>query len=818
VILVKNWIIILVLSCFSTAFAQSRKQLSATRVEGNIKVDGFLNETTWSTKKGATGFVEQSPNNGAKVADEYQTEVKVSYTDNSVYFALFMKDSKPDSILKELGFRDEFGKNTDWIEIRIFPYDDAQNKFAFNLSAGNIQIDQKNGDASWNAIWDSKVKITDKGWVAEIEIPFSSLRFPDSDVQSWGLNIVRHKRRTRETSSWQFMDASLGNEDQQTGILKGIQGLKTPVRLSLFPYLTISHDENSSSNPNAVGGMDLKYGLSNSYTMDMTLVPDFGQSDFVNEVHNISPFEVRLNENRDFFTEGTELFNKGDLFYSRRIANGNANAIDDQLRMDEEVESEIKQPKLFNAFKLSGRSDNGLGTGFFNAISLENTAMVLDTLSGAKREVILNPLTNYSVFVVDKAFRDGSSIAMVNTYVGREGSSRDAYTYALLGKLFLNKDKYQISGAWKQSHIFDEQGDKTGFNTGFQFEKIAGKLNYSFWEEITSDKFDINDLGYIDVNNKYNVNAAVKLKELTANKKRVNGEVEAKMHLKYIYAPNLFVSWDVNLSANETTHKFLSHGVNASLRFIEKNNYYESRTGGFDHKFITGASQYIQYWVSPDYRKKIAVDANVSVYNRSDHGHQSVGYKLAPRIRVSNNLSFILEARHNFDRNHVGWTTFLDSDGETSKSFSDDMAEIIFAKRELKTFVHELTAQYHLNSKLSFSVRMRHYWRDLRNTSFHQLKKGYLEDTAYDGLDEEGRQKHDLVFNSLNADLGCVWRFAPGSEMSLLLRTSYLDSFDHSENNYLESTREVLKSDLNNLVSLKVLYFLDYKKIKNTFI
>jgi len=815
---VKNWVFILVLGCFTVAFGQGRKQLSAIRSVDRVKIDGVLNETVWNTAGIGTGFIEQAPNNGSKISEEFQTEIKVSYSDNSIYFGLLMKDSKPDSILKELGFRDEFGKNNDWIELRLFPYDDAQNKFVFNLSAGNIQIDMKNGDVSWNAVWDSKVRIMEEGWIAEIEIPFSSLRFPDTDVQSWGMNVVRHKRRTRETSSWQFMDAALGNEDQQTGMLKGIQGLQTPIRLSLFPYMIISHDESSSSNPNTVGGMDLKYGLSNSYTLDMTLVPDFGQSDFVNEVHNISPFEVRLDENRDFFTEGTELFNKGNLFYSRRIANSNYVNYASELQEDEVIDAEIKKPKLFNAFKLSGRSDDGLGTGFFNAVSLENNVGVIDTLTGIEREITLNPLTNYSVFVVDKAFKDGSSIAMVNTYVGRDGSARDAYTYALMGNMFLKKDQYRLEGAWKQSYIFEESGNSSGFNSSLLFEKIAGKLNYSFGQETTSDSYDINDLGYLDINNKYNFSGSVKLKELTANKKRVNGSVEARSSLNYIYEPNLFVSWDLNFSAMETTHKFLSHGINTNFRILSKNNYYEARTGGFDNKFITGPSQYFQYWVSPDYRKRIAVDANFSVYNRSDHGHQSIGYRLAPRIRVNNNISFVLGMRHNFDRNHVGWTTFLENDGLTNTSYSSKVSEIIFAKRELKTFVHELTGQYHINSKLSLSLRIRHYWRDLRNTSFHSLEDGYLEETTYDGRDENNRQKHDLVFNSLNADLGCVWRFAPGSEMSLLLRTSYLDSFDYSENNYFESTKDVLSSDLNNLFSLKVLYFLDYKKIRNTFL
>lgn len=814
----KSSFLVFLFTVLTIAQAQTRKTVKAVRSTDQIRIDGSLDEGGWSKAVSAMNFTEQSPDNGATISDEFQTEFKVVYSDNSIFFGLKMKDSNPDSILKEMGFRDEYGKNTDWIEIRIYPYDDAQNRFLFNLSAGNIQIDQRNGDTSWNAIWASMVKVTDEGWIAEIEIPFSSLRFPNTDVQSWGLNIVRHRRRVRETSSWQFMNAAIGEEDQQTGILEGVEGLETPIRLSLFPYATIAHDETNTTNPSVIGGLDLKYGLSNSYTLDMTLVPDFGQADFVNEIHNISPFEVRLDENRDFFTEGTELFNKGELFYSRRIANSNLIDPSDELEDDEVVSGEEKKPRLLNAFKLSGRGENGLGTGFFNAVSLENDVQISDSLTGESRDLIINPLTSYSVFVVDKAFRNGSSISMTNTYVGREGSARDAYTYALGGDFYLKKSTYLLSTRWKQSHIFEDDVHESGFNSFVELQKISGKLNYGVFQSTTSETYDINDLGFLDINNKYSIRKWIALRQLTASEKRVNGRVEFNSTLNYIYSPNLFVSWDMNLHANMTTKGFLSQGVNISFRPIEKNNYYEARTGDFEHFFRTGSSMYFQYWVSPDYRKKVAIDANISVYNRSDHGHQSISYRVAPRVRVNNKLSFVWSMRHSFDRNHVGWTTFVTDEGERVSSFSDDVDHIIFAKREVKTFVHELTGQYHLNSKLSFSVRMRHYWRDLRNTSFHELEDGYLRDSYYIGLDEEGNQEHDLAFNSLNADMGCVWRFAPGSEMSLLLRTSYLDTFDYSENNYFRNVNEVLSSDLNNLVSLKILYFLDYKKIRNTFV
>jgi hypothetical protein len=112
--------------------------------------------------------------------------------------------------------------------------------------------------------------------------------------------------------------------------------------------------------------MDIKYGISQSFTLDMTLVPDFGQIRSDNQVLNLSPFEVRFNENRQFFTEGTELFNKGNLFYSRRIGSNPAFIanVSSQLLPGETIRENPSESKLLNATKISGRSDNGLGIGF----------------------------------------------------------------------------------------------------------------------------------------------------------------------------------------------------------------------------------------------------------------------------------------------------------------------------------------------------------------------------------------------------------------------------------------------------------------------
>lgn len=153
--------------------------------------------------------------------------------------------------------------------------------------------------------------------------------------------------------------------------------------------------------------MDVKYGISAAFTLDMTLIPDFGQVQSDNQVLNLSPFEVKFNENRTFFIEGTELFSKGNLFYSRRIGGQPLHYWDvqDNLASNEHIVSNPAAPKLINATKISGRTAIGLGIGVLNAVSNAQFATIEDN-TGKIRTEETSPLTNYNInfFNVDMVY------------------------------------------------------------------------------------------------------------------------------------------------------------------------------------------------------------------------------------------------------------------------------------------------------------------------------------------------------------------------------------------------------------------------------
>jgi len=151
--------------------------------------------------------------------------------------------------------------------------------------------------------------------------------------------------------------------------------------------------------------MDVKYGINQSLTLDMTLIPDFGQVQSDNQVLNLTPFEVKFNENRAFFTEGTELFNKGNLFYSNRIGGRPLQYWDLYGMATDSSWTIVKNPsetKLINATKISGRLQNGLGIGFFNVITEPQHAVVED-LNKVQHKVETSPLTNYNILVLNQS-------------------------------------------------------------------------------------------------------------------------------------------------------------------------------------------------------------------------------------------------------------------------------------------------------------------------------------------------------------------------------------------------------------------------------
>ena len=322
------------------------KSIAISRTEEKIEIDGQMNETSWLNAAIATDFLERNPTEGNP--PKFKTEVRMTYDNNNLYVLGYCFDNHPDSILTQLGERDD-NLNADLFTVLFDPYHQKLDAFVFSVSASGVQSDSRFSDASFNAVWESAVQIVDDGWIVEMRIPYYAIRFPKDKQQAWKINFERNIRRSRTGLQWSLVPKNIETPINYWGDLKGLSDIDDPLRLSLSPY--VSSFTAFSKGESSIGygaGADLKLGLNESFTLDMTLLPDFSQVRSDNIVKNLGAFEVVFEEQRPFFQEGIDLFNKSDLFYSRRIGgfpSGYSNAYN-QLDSNEIVLENPRKNKL----------------------------------------------------------------------------------------------------------------------------------------------------------------------------------------------------------------------------------------------------------------------------------------------------------------------------------------------------------------------------------------------------------------------------------------------------------------------------------------
>ncbi|MDX1479975.1 MAG: carbohydrate binding family 9 domain-containing protein, partial [Saprospiraceae bacterium] len=221
----------LLCSTLLLASNQDKRVLTAGRTEQPIKIDGVLDEMAWRNAQVATDFTQLEPNPGAPPT--HPTEVRIVYNDQAIYIGAKLYDN-PDEIARQLFERDDISDDheSDWFGVAFDTYRDGINGNAFLVTPAGVQIDLKftsdGDDDAWDAVWDSEVTIVSDGWIVEMEIPYSALRFPDKDIQEWHLQLARKRFASQEESFWNPMDPEQNGFFTQAGILQGIENIKSP--------------------------------------------------------------------------------------------------------------------------------------------------------------------------------------------------------------------------------------------------------------------------------------------------------------------------------------------------------------------------------------------------------------------------------------------------------------------------------------------------------------------------------------------------------------------------------------------------------------
>lgn len=637
-----------------------------------------------------------------------------------------------------------------------------------------------------------------------MRIPYSAIRFANRPVQSWGFNFHRRLEKLNEQHTWTHIDNKVGTWTQYDGLVEDFKDIKPPTRLGLYPYASaISDTYNGKTEYDWSLGMDLKYGLSENFTLDATLIPDFSQAGFDDVTLNLGPFEQRFNEQRQFFTEGTELFNKGRMFYSRRIGSSPIDQfnVSGNLSPDEEITDYPNKVTMLNAIKISGRTKNGLGIGFFNAFTQKAEATIKNKKTNQTRKELVNPFSNYNIAVIDKQFNQNSSVTLINTNVYRSGNFRDANVTGILWHIETKDSKYNVDGSVKMSNISDDVNNpNTGYTFDTSFGKNSGHWSWEIGYNFEDENYNPNDMGILFSNNERMIYGSAgyrTLKPVWNYFNRIN--INFFNNLQYQHHTGEYTGYQANLNLNFETKSRLNSRIRLNFG-SERKDFNEPRQGNTSGiYFLRPQRLSINSNIGTNRQKKFSLNANWNATVYKNDPKESYGYGITPRIRLSNQFS--LRYNYNFRKtlNDQGYVDFVGND-------------ILFGQRNRKSYTNSLSGTYNFSTKSALSLSFRHYWASVDyNSNYSKLNTdGTLTSIAYTGV-------NDINYNNWNLDLNYVWQFAPGSQLIALYRNTISNSDNNSSLGFFDNLDNLFNQPKQNIFSLRFVYYIDYNNLKNIF-
>ena len=749
--------------CYGQA-AETPPSVTAVRIQVPPRIDGRLDDSVWKLATPATDFRQREPLDGEPASE--RTEIRVLYDAEALYFGCMYFDSEPGRIVARLARRDDEDE-TDRGSIRIDSFHDHQNAFEFTFNPAGVKVDilqfddGDREDASWDPVWELETQITADGWSAEIKIPFSILRYTtadgDSTGQAWGINFTRTIHRKQEGDRWSYTPISMDGFVSRFGHLVGLDSLPHPRRIEVKPFglarqqwipATESHDRFARFS--ADGGVDLKIGISNSFILDATVNPDFGQVEADPAVLNLSTIETFYPEQRPFFVEGTQIlrfstFGDGDgsgpgLFYSRRIgrALGEENV---ELEENEKTTDVPLSTTILGAVKLTGKTNSGLSVGILEAFTAEEHA-IIDS-AGKRKEQLMEPRAGYNVIRLRQDVLDGSTIGLIATSVVME-TRLPALTGGVDWNLRLADQSYQLDGFLAGSHTSDADGARMSGAAGRVSFARTSNLHWlwSVSTDFTTKRYNINDVGFFRRPNDYGGMATVRYRE---------------------NAPAAVVrNYSLLLTAHERenfdgANLYRNLGLEGGLTFM---NYWgtfgfiQAGFGRYDDRETRGNGLYRRprtfgagLSINSDDRQNVKVDVEQELFADDKRGRSSktwVELELRPVPWMRWDLEGEFEAVNVLE----AWVDNVDLDGVTTSVFGDRTTRSFSATvRGGITFTRDLTVQ--LYTQL-FTAKGHH-------ENFRRL----LDVSTFEPYPYQ--ENADFNEQSFNLNVVLRWEYLPGS-------------------------------------------------------
>lgn len=760
--------------------AAALREFQAARVAKGPVIDGVLDDEAWAGAAELTGFTQRDPDEGKPATEN--TVVKVVYDEDAIYFGARLEDSQKVTTL--LGRRDS-QLESDWFRIYLDPHLDRRSGASFWVNPSNVQFDMvlynDNWDApDWDAVWESATSITPAGWIAEVRIPYSQLRFPDREKHRWGINLIRRIVRTNEYAYLVFTPKKESGFVSRFGFLDGIEGIKPRRAFEVAPYgvtrsdlrgtVAIGDPLNDPSEFRADAGVDLKYGLTSNLTLTGTINPDFGQVEVDPAQVNLSAFELFFPEKRPFFIEGSSLFEFGQggsnnnfninffppiLFYSRRIGRapqGTGNLAFDYINAPNET-------TILGAGKISGKTGNGWTIAALDALTEEERASF--TLGPDRHDAVVEPMTNYLVTRIAKDIgsksqgRVGALVTSTNRDLPGEMSflREEAYLAGIDGHWFFGDRAWllewfvagsEVGGSTRalsdtqtaSSHYYQRpdadhidfdpsRTSLSGLGGRVSMMKQTGNWRFNIQAQSYSPGFEVNDVGFMQRADVTSTHFAV----LYNHKKKTDRLQD-------------FGGWAAKWQNWNWDGDMLENGLGAVGWALFK-NYYEhwgevfSSAERYDDRGTRGGplmKRPASFWIGTggitDTRKKFAVDY------RTGHGNNEAGgwdhdYGLTLTYRPASNVSLKFQPRYNEFLNVAQYvSTIPDPDNTTTYGKRYVFAEIEQTTLELGTRV-----DWTYSARLTFQLYLQPFVASGDYGNFKELAApGTFEFNEYQGL------------------------------------------------------------------------------------
>jgi hypothetical protein len=834
-------------------------------------IDGVLNDAIWAKGIWQGGFIQREPLEGAKPSQ--RTEFQIVYDQNFLYVALKAYDSSPDSVSYRISRRDEI--DGDAIGLAIDSYHDQKTAFGFWVNAAGVKKDfiitddGNNEDQNWDPIWWVKTAKSFDGWTAEMKIPLNQLRFANIGDLTWGLQVGRFYFRKQEASYWQFIPKDASGWVSKFGEINGLNSLTPKRQVEFAPYVVTKTErfkqevgdpfmKGKRSNLNA--GLDAKIGLTNNFTLDLTVNPDFGQVEADPSIVNLSAYETYFPEKRPFFIEGRNLFSynlvSGDgdqaaenLFYSRRI--GRSPSLNRDLN-DNEYAFVPTNTAILGAAKISGRNNNGLSLGILESLTSNSYAKI--DYQGDRKNELIEPLTNYFVGSIKKEFNKGNTVInSILTSTNRQVTPitedyfhKNAFTGGVDLQHYWNNRNYYASAKIYMSrvegsteaiastqtssarylqrpdarhiNVDSSRTSLTGSGGLLEFGKVGeGHFRYMTFVSWKSPLLEVNDIGYSQ-----NVDDIFQV---------------AWLGIRF-WKP-VFIFRNVNFNFNQWTgwnfggtSTYKGGNVNLNLQF---KNYWSLSSGinrngvGLSYSALRGGPMLKTngnwnnwYNVSSDERKALIVGfggANVWGDNRFRRYHTYYGNI---SYRPSKNIQLTISPEYSTNYNKLQYVTNTDWNGDNRYiNATINTIDYVLSFRVECSVNPELTIQYYARPYLSsgkysdykiitnpradiFSDRFKTF--SSNQLTYDADNNKYLVDENLDGTNDYSFGKRDYNFLDFQSNMIVRWEYRPGSTLFFVWTMGKQDYYETYSNSVGNDVDNLFGSHPHNIFLLKFSY------------